>query len=127
MAPSPAPDWVMDRATLWNTVEATEKRKDAQLAREVQVAIPEELPKDVREELVWDFCQANFVDMGMIVDVAIHGPTKENPRNWHWHGMLTMRTISPDGFGLKERSWNENQHVERWKRNWETACNAALE
>jgi hypothetical protein len=117
----------MDRATLWNTVEATEKRKDAQLAREVQVAIPDELLKDVREKLVWDFCQDNFVDMGMIVDVAIHGPTKENPRNWHWHGMLTMRSIGPDGFGLKERSWNENQHVERWKRNWETACNAALE
>ncbi len=127
IAPSPAPDWVMDRATLWNTVEATEKRKDAQLAREVQVAIPDELPKEVREQLVWDFCQDNFVSMGMIVDVAIHGPTKENPRNWHWHGMLTMRTIGPDGFGLKERSWNENQHVERWKRNWETACNAALE
>ncbi len=127
MAPSPAPDWVMDRATLWNTVEATEKRKDAQLAREVQVAIPDELPKDIREKLVWDFCQDNFVSMGMIADVAIHGPTKENPRNWHWHGMLTMRTIGPDGFGLKERSWNENQHVERWKRNWETACNAALE
>ncbi|WP_299592858.1 MobQ family relaxase [uncultured Tateyamaria sp.] len=127
MAPAPAPDWVLDRATLWNTVEATEKRKDAQLAREVQVAIPDELPKDVREKLVWDFCHDNFVSMGMIVDVAIHGPTKENPRNWHWHGMLTMRTIGPDGFGLKERSWNENQHVERWKRNWETACNAALE
>jgi hypothetical protein len=127
MAPSPAPDWVMDRATLWNTVEATEKRKDAQLAREVQVAIPDELPKDIREKLVWDFCQDNFVSMGMIADVAIHGPTKENPRNWHWHGMLTMRTIGPDGFGLKERSWNETQHVERWKRNWETACNAALE
>ena len=45
MAPSSAPDWVLDRATLWNTVEATEKRKDAQLAREVQVAIPDELPK----------------------------------------------------------------------------------
>lgn len=127
IAPTDAPDWVMDRSKLWNNVEAAEKRKDAQLAREVQVAIPEELPKDVREKLVWDFCQNNFVAHGMIADVAIHAPGDDKSLNWHFHAMLTMRSIGPDGFGLKERRWNENHLLQSWKQNWQKACNEALQ
>ncbi|MCA9468370.1 MAG: MobA/MobL family protein, partial [Nitrospira sp.] len=39
LTPEDAPDWATDRAKLWNTVEAKETRKDAQLAREVEVSL----------------------------------------------------------------------------------------
>ena len=41
--PAGALDWMADREKLWNTVETVEKRKDAQLAREFQIALPREL------------------------------------------------------------------------------------
>ena len=44
LVPKDAPVWASDRAQLWNTVELTEKRKDAQLAREIELS----LPPDVR-------------------------------------------------------------------------------
>src|SRR5271163_3203294 len=43
LAPAHAPEWVKDRARLWNEVEKLEKRKDSQLAREVLIALPQEL------------------------------------------------------------------------------------
>ena len=38
------PVWMSDRQALWNAVETAEKRKDAQLAREVQLALPVAAP-----------------------------------------------------------------------------------
>jgi hypothetical protein len=40
LAPQDAPVWVFDREELWNQVEATEKRRDSQVAREINVALP---------------------------------------------------------------------------------------
>ena len=46
IAPDNAQAWAQDRGALWNKVEATERRKDSQLAREIEVAIPRELPRE---------------------------------------------------------------------------------
>src|SRR3546814_20736895 len=72
MLPESAPERFSDRATLWNEVEATEKRKDAQLAREVEFSIPREMSKDDGIELARDFVQAEFVERGMIADLNVH-------------------------------------------------------
>ncbi len=51
IAPENAPAWVFDRQTLWNQVERSEKRKDAQLAREVEITLPASFPASSRSTL----------------------------------------------------------------------------
>lgn len=128
MAPDGAPEWVKGRATLWNQVEAIEKRKDAQLAREVTLALPAELSSNQRQKLVRDFVQKHFVDHGMVADVAFHAPGQEgDQRNHHAHVMLTMRELGPEGFGKKNRDWNRKEVLTGWRKGWEEAANDALE
>lgn len=128
MLPAGAPAYLADREVLWNTVEAAEKRKDAQVAREVQLALPHELDTQAREELVRGFVQAQFVDRGMVADVAIHAPgVKGDTRNHHAHVLLTTRAVSPDGFEGKNRDWNAKALLESWREEWADEVNAALE
>ncbi|OIK14238.1 hypothetical protein BIV60_12080 [Bacillus sp. MUM 116] len=103
LAPPDVPEWVYDRQKLWNEVEKVERRKDSQLAREMDIALPRELSFSQQEELVRTFVNENFVDHGMIADVAIHRDDLNNP---HCHIMLTMRHIDENGFGKKAREWN---------------------
>ena len=124
MAPANAPEWAHDRAKLWNAVEHSEKRKDSQVAREVEVALPTELNLDQQRELVRSFARSQFVDAGMVADIAIHHAKGENP---HAHILLTMRDIGPDGFGQKNRSWNDKALLQNWREAWEVQTNQALE
>lgn len=124
IAPDNAPAWVQDREKLWNEVEFTEKRKDAQLAREFNIALPVELNKEQQIELVRNFSKDNFVDDGMIADIAIHNQDGENP---HAHIMLTTREIGPDGFGKKNREWNERDLHNQWREEWANYANRELE
>ena len=103
LAPENSPEWVYNRQALWNEVEKVEKRSDSQLAREINVALPKELNHEQQEELVREFVQENFVNHGMVADVAIHRDDENNP---HFHVMLTMRYIDENGFGKKAREWN---------------------
>jgi hypothetical protein len=70
LAPEHAPDWARDRSSLWNAVEAIERRKDAQVSREVRVALPSELTSEQNRDLVRGFVQAQFVACGMVADIA---------------------------------------------------------
>src|ERR1700722_20970327 len=72
LAPGGAPAWVQDRHTLWNTVEAAERRKDAQVAREIEVGLPIELTKNEQAALLRDFAKREFVTKGMVADLGIH-------------------------------------------------------
>jgi ATP-dependent exoDNAse (exonuclease V) alpha subunit len=127
IAPSRAPAWTRDRAKLWNAVEIVEKRKDAQLARELQLALPHELTDKQRLELTRQFVRGEFVAHGMIADVAVHRPDRRGDyRNHHAHVLLTTRVISADGFGRKEREWNEVSVLEGWRTSWSDAVNRAL-
>jgi hypothetical protein len=128
LAPDPAPDWVQDRSTLWNSVEVAETRKNSQVAREVRVALPCELNLEQRRELVRDFCQREFVDRGMVADIALHEPGRTGDgRNHHAHIMLTTREIDGSGFTKKNRDWNKVEVLEGWREGWSRECNAALE
>ena len=95
IVPEGTPEWMADRSQLWNAVEVVETRKNSQLAREIQLSLPHELTDDQRTELVRDFVQGQFVNQGMIADVAIHAPDRDgDQRNHHAHVMLTMRELT---------------------------------
>lgn len=126
-----AATWAHDRNRLWNAVEAAENRKDAQVARELIVAIPCELPRADQVQLTEDIARY-LATMGMGVDWALHRPSKEgDERNIHAHLMLTTREITPDGFGSKAkdsraREWNTEKWLESTKRQIEELCNIKL-
>lgn len=127
IAPGDAPAWALDRSELWNRVEAGEKRKDAQLAREIEISLPRELSADQCIDLVRSYVRTEFVHRGMIVDFAIHRPrASDGGEQPHAHIMLTMRSLSGDGFGKKERSWNGDDLLAHWREAWSAAANAAL-
>ena len=95
-------DWALDRSTLWNMAEAAEKRKDARVAREIEIALPHELTGEQRLELTREFAQGLADKYGVAVDFAIHNPdAKMDVRNHHAHIMLTTRKVEPNGLGDK--------------------------
>jgi ATP-dependent exoDNAse (exonuclease V) alpha subunit len=128
LAPDDAPAWMRDRAALWNATEVLERRKDAQLARDIVLALPHELTPLQRVALVEGFVTAAFVRLGMVADIAIHAPDRHgDERNHHAHVLLTMRGIEGDGFGAKVRAWNETALLEQWRAQWAEHTNHALE
>jgi Ti-type conjugative transfer relaxase TraA len=123
LAPQGAPAWVFERSTLWNAVEASEKRKDAQVAREIEVGLPIELKDKEQVALIRDFVNREFVDKGMIADIGIH---RDNPHNPHSHILLTTRDLGPEGFGQKNRGWNATSQLLQWRRGWAEVTNEHL-
>ena len=123
LAPKGVPTWMHNRERLWNAVEAVEKRKDAQLARDIEVALPRELDTEAQIALLRDFVRREFVRRGMVADVALH---RDNPENPHAHILLTFRKAGESGFGLKERSWNSRSMLETWRVSWEQVANEHL-
>ena len=94
--------WARDRARLWNTAESAEKRRDARVAREFQVALPSELSPPQRLALARGFAQEMADRYGIGVDLAIHDPKAGgDPRNFHAHLLATTREITPWGLGDK--------------------------
>lgn len=127
MLPKGAPEAFADRATLWNAVEAAEKRRDAQLAREVEFALPRELTKKDNIKLAREFVKAEFVEKGMIADLNVHWDIGEDGKaKPHAHVMLTMREVTKDGFGVKVRDWNKTALIEQWRERWADHVNRAL-
>ncbi|NVL73362.1 MobA/MobL family protein, partial [Escherichia coli] len=88
LTPVNAPSWCGDRYVLWNADEKAEQRRNSQLAREIELAIPREMSREVEREAVLAFVRENFVSRGMIDDVAFHHEDQTNP---HAHIMLTTR------------------------------------
>ncbi|MFP9230871.1 MobQ family relaxase [Pectobacterium cacticida] len=124
LAPDSAPSHIIESSTtLWNEVEKVERQKGGQTARYFDVAIPCELTHDDKIKLVVEYCQKNFVDKGMIADIAFHDLDGQNP---HAHVMLTLKPITADGFGKKERSWNDKKNVILWRESWSVIANRYL-
>ena len=108
---------------MWNEVERVERQNNGQTARYFDVAIPAELNNEDKKKLVLEYCQKNFVDKGMIADIAFHDLDSDNP---HAHVMLTLKTIGPEGFGKKERSWNDRKMSVLWRESWSAMANSYL-
>ena len=144
LLPGHAPAAFSDRAVLWNAVEKIEKAKNAQLAREIEIALPRELTREQGISLVREYVKEQFVNAGMCADFAIHDTGGGNP---HAHIMLTMRPIQQDGaWGAKQKKeyildpqgkkiydpkkrqykckaipatdWNEQTKAEEWRAAW---------
>jgi hypothetical protein len=121
--PDNAPPEYRDRETLWNVVEAREKRKDARLAREIEVALQTEFELEEQKALLREYIQENLVKEGMIADFSIH----DNKGNPHAHIMLTTRNVTPDGFGNKNRDWDREEKLLAWREKWAEINNLLLE
>lgn len=130
LGPDHAPDWVYDRAQLWNQVEAREDRAKrpwhAQLARELLLTLPRELTPSQCIDLVEHFIERTCVAKGMVADIAIHRPdASDGGEQPHAHVLLTMRHLENGEFTAKARDWN--RLVPEWRPAWEEAVNDALE
>ncbi|MFJ5409562.1 MobQ family relaxase [Pectobacterium punjabense] len=124
LAPASAPSHIIENSpALWNEVEKVERQKDGQTARYFDVAIPCELSNEDKIKLVAEYCQKNFVDKGMIADIAFHDLNGNNP---HAHVILTLKPITVDGFVKKERSWNDKKNVILWRESWAVIANRYL-
>lgn len=101
LLPGHAPKEYADRQTLWESVTRAEKKSNAQLAREVEVALPIEFSEELQLAVIREYVRDNFVSEGMCADIAIHDKGNGNP---HAHILLTTRPIKADGsWGAKEK------------------------
>jgi len=152
LLPAHAPPEFSDRSILWNSVEKTEKSRDAQLAREIEIALPVELDRQRQIQLVRAYVRDTFVASGMCADFSIHDKGDGNP---HAHIMFILRPLKESGeWGAKCRKkydldgrgqriklpsggfkshrvnttdWNDPGKAEVWRAAWADACNRALE
>ncbi|MBU7449588.1 MobA/MobL family protein [Lactiplantibacillus sp. 7.2.4] len=153
LTPKNAPAWASDREQLWNEVERKDRRANSRYAKEFNVALPVELIEDEQKELLTKYVQENFVDEGMVADVAIH---RDHPDNPHAHVMLTNRPFNPDGtWGIKSKKqyildengnktytgtskypksrkilmvdWDKKEKIIEWRHNWAVSVNQVLE
>ena len=95
-------NWARDREALWNAAERAENRSNSRVAREYELALPHELGKAQRLELVRGFAAEIANRHGVAVDFAIHAPHREgDTRNHHAHVLATTRVIEAGGLGEK--------------------------
>ena len=157
MLPEHAPADYKDRSALWNSVEAAEKNKNAQLARMLKANIPNAWDKETAIETVRDYVQRNFVSRGMCADFAIHDSVNtEGQHNLHIHVMLTMRPILENGlWGSKKKKtylldensekirnkngkgfkyvtefttdWDDRENAKKWRQDLSETINAVNE
>lgn len=125
LAPDNTPDFLIKSSNkLWNFVEKTEKRKDARTAKEFKITLPTELSNEQNIALMKEFLLNHFVDKGIICDFVLHND-KDN-KNPHAHVMITTREITPNGFGKKVRSWDEEKTLHEWRKQWAKVQNKHL-
>jgi len=118
------PDLIVDSETLWNSVEASEKRKDARLSKEFKIALCADLTPEQNIELTTAFVLEHFTKQGIIADVVIHDINGHNP---HIHIMGTTREVLSIGFGKKVREWDKPETLDSWRKGWQEICNEFLE
>jgi hypothetical protein len=121
-APIQAPTWIYDRVQLWGAIDKQETRRDAQLCRRIQLLLPPELTVDQQESLVKEFANEQFTELGMVVDYALYTTLAST----YGALLLSTRSMTPSGFGFKDRSWNNRLYASKWRLAWETIANQYL-
>lgn len=127
---------VADRERFWNGVEVHHRRRDAVLAREVVLALPNELDADERAELAFGFACEIANEFGVGVDCALHAPSRDGDyRNHHAHLLMTACAVDAEGvFGKKAerldpiacRRGGAADSVSWLRPRWQDSVNAAL-
>jgi hypothetical protein len=151
LLPDNAPANFHNRAELWNAVEKSEKAGNAQLARDIEFSLPDNIDRPAQIAMILEHVRREFVDKGMCADIAIHDKNDGNP---HCHLLLTMRPLDERGdFGLKSKreyildkagkriplangdfktrkvnltDWDDRKNAERWHAAWAQVCNRAM-
>lgn len=135
-APENTQEELLDRQTLWNTVEKSERRKDALLGREFEIAFPSELNAQQRQAMLDELCHDLVKKHGVIVDAAIHAPHIDggsDERNYHAHIMFTTRAIDPENGEFSAKKYrdfsrdNGTETVSRWRKDFADLANRHLE
>lgn len=153
MLPENAPQTYMDRGVLWNSVEQIEDQRNSQLARRIQLSLPNEVPREQWVPMLREYIQEQFISKGMCADVAIH--FTEPPPNPHAHILLTLRSIDEKGHWCPKykkvpctdqegnvihnedgtvkmrpentNGWNDRGNAEIWRSAWAEKQNEYLE
>ena len=127
---------LLNRQTLWNKVEKAERRKDALLAREFEIAFPSELNAQQRKKMLDELCQNLVKKHGVIVDAAIHAPHTDggsDERNYHAHIMFTTRAIDPQTGNFSAKKYRDfsrdsgTKTVCHWRESFADLTNQHLE
>ncbi|XYU40777.1 MobA/MobL family protein [Stenotrophomonas muris] len=103
VVPEDAPDWSVIPAQLWVAAEQAERRKDATVAREFEIALPHELTDDQRAALAWELTSALVDRYRFAAQASIHSPDGKDGLNWHLHILVTTRRIDAQGLADKTR------------------------
>lgn len=157
LLPPQAPAEYQDRATLWNAVEKAECGKKAQLAYSFDIALQNDFSMEENIALARQFVSEQLVGRGMIADLAIHQPDKEDGGipNPHFHVLCPIRPIEESGkWGCKQRrryrldedgnrimgedgkplfdavpttDWGSSETLEHWREAWAAMVNAKFE
>lgn len=118
--PEHAPERWLDRSTLWNEVEATERRADAQLARETVFAVPHELTREQQVEFCRQTVRELYVSRGMVADWALHDADGDG-HNVHCHVLCPLRSCDESGFLAKSVNVYTVRNAEGEERQATTA------
>ena len=129
--PAGAPEWAADRGLLWNAAEQAETRKNSTVAREFEIALPEEVSAADRQRLAHELAREIVERHGCAADVAIHAPGADGDhRNHHAHILLSTRRLGPDGFTEKTRELDDQktgpQIVTQWRERFASLQNERL-
>jgi MobA/MobL family len=102
-------------------------RRDAGLAREIEVALPAELPSGAATDLAGGFADAIFVQSGMVVDLNVWTDRRADGAPAAWASLLlTTRVVEGGRFGRKVRAWNDRATLMAWREQWAAIANSAL-
>jgi hypothetical protein len=132
-APKDAPEWAGDLQRLVSEIERVEKRSDAQLAFNIDIALPHELTLEQSRRLAQDFVREEWQRKGYAVVVDIHAPDpKGDDRNIHMHVWGTLRKLGKDGFAATKAEQQDNYrnrsaYTEYLREKWERLANRHLE
>ena len=135
-APENTNSELLDRNQLWNSVEKSERRKDALLAREFEIAFPSELNAQQQQAMLDELCHDLVKKHGVIVDAAIHAPHIDggsDERNYHAHIMFTTRAIDPENGEFSAKKYRDfsrdhgTETVSRWRKDFADLANRHLE
>ena len=120
------------REQLWNSAERAEKRKDAKVAREWEIALPAELDAEQQRDLARAFTRQLVERYGVAADLCLHSPSRDgDERNNHAHIMTTTRVFESGKLGAKTRVLDSprtsGNEVEAVRQLWASMANRALE
>ncbi|MGI4851402.1 MAG: AAA family ATPase [Janthinobacterium lividum] len=112
-----------------NLAERAEKRKDSQVYREFEFALPKELTNEQNIKLANEFLQDQACQLGMVALPSFHFDTDEETGEGrpHCHAIFLTRELEERGLcAKKELSWNQKEINSTWREQLAAYANFYL-